>query len=114
MLGLVVEWDSDMSLRWVMGVVKGAPLWVALPMEDRADRVPEIMDLSSGILSLDMLFKKHHPGIGPGTPKSTLEKTASDLREGLSERRKCGGPAGMRDSLADRMLCRFHSIQASP
>lgn len=78
-----------MSLCWVMGVFKSTPLWAALPMEDRADRVPEIMELPSGmLLSLDLLFKKHHPGIGPGIPKSTLERTASDLREGLSERRK--------------------------
>lgn len=78
-----------MSLCWVMGVFKSTPLWAALPMEDRADRVPEILELPSGmLLSLDLLFKKHHPGIGPGIPKSTLEGTASDLREGLSERRK--------------------------
>lgn len=74
-----------MSLCWVMGVFKSTPLWAALPMEDRTDRVPEIMELPSGmLLSLDLLFKKHHPGIGPGIPKSTLERTASDLREGLS------------------------------
>lgn len=95
-----------------MGVVKGAPLWVALPMEDRADRVPEIVEFPSGmLLSLDMLFKKHHPGIGLGIPTSVLEKTASDLTEGLSERRKWGGPAGMMDSQTDRVLYKYNSTQ---
>lgn len=32
-----------------MDVVKGVPLWAALLMEDRDDRVPEIMELPSGI-----------------------------------------------------------------
>lgn len=73
------------------GIVKDALLWAALFIEDRADRVPEATELPSGMsLSLDLLFKKHHPRIGPGIPKSSLEKTASDLREDLPEMRKWG------------------------
>lgn len=87
------------------------PLWAALPLEDRDEGVPETMELPPGkLLSQDTVFKKHCSRAGAGIPESTLEETASKLREGLSRRRKWGGPSGMTtESQADRLLCKHHS-----
>lgn len=73
-----------MSFCLARGVVKCVrPLWTTLPMED-GDEVPETIELPPAIfLPQDMVFKKHHSGIGAGIPESTLEETASELREGL-------------------------------
>lgn len=60
------------------------PLWTTLPMED-GDEVPETIEFPHpGIfLSQVMIFKKLCSWIGAGIPESTLEETASELREGL-------------------------------
>lgn len=42
---------------------------------------------------------------------STLEETAPEFRKGLSGRRKRGGPEGLKDSQADRVLCGHSSTQ---